>query len=201
MRQFCLVPLTFLLSLSCTLAGVADEGAGIVSALALAPGMTVADVGAGNGGFSVVLAHSVGARGRVYATEVDRGDIDRIADRARGEKLENVTTVLGTQTDTGLPAGCCDAILLRLVYHHFTDAGAMRRSLWDALKAGGRLAVIDVPPQKGWRQLDGVPDRGGHGVPIAEVIRDMTRAGFEIVMRDEDWPAEDDAYLVVFRRP
>lgn len=201
MRQFCFVPLAFLLSLSCTLASVADEGARIVAALALAPGMTVADVGAGDGDYSVVLAHGVGPTGRVYATEVDRGDIDRIADRARGEKLENVTTVLGTQADTGLPTGCCDAILLRLVYHHFTDASAMRRGLWDALKAGGRLALIDVPPQKGWRHLEGVPDRGGHGVPMAEVIRDMTASGFEVVMRDEDWPAEDDAYLVVFRRP
>ena len=77
----------------------------------------------------------------------------------------------------------------------------MRRSLWSALKAGGRVVVIDVPPQKGWRHLEGVPERGGHGIAMAELIADMTRSGFEVVSRDEDWPAEPDAYLVVFRRP
>jgi hypothetical protein len=77
----------------------------------------------------------------------------------------------------------------------------MRRSMWSALKAGGRIAVIDVPPQKGWRHLAGVPERGGHGIDMRELISDMTRSGFEVVSRDEDWPAEPDAYLVVFRRP
>jgi tRNA A58 N-methylase Trm61 len=196
-----LVPLSLLLAVPCAVPDVPQEGDGIVASLALAPGMTVADVGAGDGRYSVVLARSVGPAGRVFATEVDASDIDKIAARARDEGLGNLTTVLGKQQDTGLPAACCDAILLRLVYHHFTDTAAMRKSLWSALKAGGRIAVIDVPPQKGWRHLDGVPDRGGHGIGIAELIADMKRSGFEVVARDEDWPAEDDAYLVVFRRP
>lgn len=196
-----LVPLSLLLAVPCLFPGVPEERDGIVASLALAPGMTVADVGAGDGRFSVVLAHSVGPGGRVYATEVDRTDIDKIAALADEEGLRNLKTVVGRQEDTGLPAGCCDAILLRLVYHHFTDTAAMRRSLWSSLKAGGRIAVIDVPPQKGWRHLEGVPERGGHGIEIGELIADMTRSGFEVVARDEDWPAEGDAYLVVFRRP
>jgi precorrin-6B methylase 2 len=199
--RYVLVPLSLLLAVPCLFPDVPAEGDGIVASLALAPGMTVADVGAGDGRYSVVLARTVGPRGRVYATEVDSSDIDTIAARAAEEGLSNLKTVVGRQGDTGLPPGCCDAILLRLVYHHFTDTAAMRRSLWNALKAGGRIAVIDVPPQKGWRHLEGVPDRGGHGIEIRELIADMTRSGFEVVARDEDWPAEDDAYLVVFRRP
>jgi ubiquinone/menaquinone biosynthesis C-methylase UbiE len=196
-----LVPLSLLLAGPCAVAGVPEEKDGIVASMALAPGMTVADVGAGDGRYSVVLAQGVGARGHVYATEVDRSDIDKIASLADGEGLHNVQTVLGTQADTGLPASCCDAILLRMVYHHFTDTAAMRRSLWNALKAGGRVVVIDVPPQKGWRHWEGVQERGGHGIDMRELISDMTRSGFEVVSRDEDWPAEPDAYLVVFRRP
>jgi ubiquinone/menaquinone biosynthesis C-methylase UbiE len=198
----CLAPALFLfLAVPAALAGVPEERDAILAALALAPGMTVADVGAGDGRFSVILAQGVGPAGRVYATEVDPAEIDKIAARARDEGLGNLTAVTGTQEQTGLPAGCCDAILLRLVYHHFTDTAAMRRSLWDALRAGGRIAVIEVPPQPGWRRLPGVPERGGHGIAIGEMIREMTRSGFEVVARDEDWPAEDDAYLVVFRRP
>jgi ubiquinone/menaquinone biosynthesis C-methylase UbiE len=196
-----LVPLSLLLAGPCAHAGVPEERDGIVAALALGPGMTVADVGAGDGRYSVVLARGVGPRGHVYATEVDRSDIDRITSLAEGEGLRNVETVLGTQADTGLPAACCDAILLRLVYHHFTDTAAMRRSLWKAHKAGGRVVVIDVSPQKGWRHLDGVKERGGHGIAMGELITDMKASGFEVVSREEDWPAEPDAYLVVFRRP
>jgi tRNA A58 N-methylase Trm61 len=178
-----------------------DESERILQALALATGMSVADVGAGEGGFTVALARKVGAEGRVFATEVDRAELDKVEARVTAEGLANVTAVLGDQQVTGLPAACCDAILLRLVYHHFTDPTAMRRSLWQALRPGGRIAVIDVPPQPGWRKLEGVPERGGHGIRLEELVADMRGEGFEQVARHDRWPAEDDSYCVVFRRP
>jgi tRNA A58 N-methylase Trm61 len=179
----------------------ADESQRIVSALGLEPGMSAADVGAGEGRFTVPLARKVGAAGRVFATEVDRAELDKIEATITAEGIANVTVVQGDQQETGLPAGCCDAILLRLVYHHFTDPAAMRRSLWRALRPGGRIAVIDVPPKPGWRKLDGVPERGGHGIPVEELVADMRGEGFEVATRHETWPAEDDSYCVVFRRP
>ena len=115
--------------------------------------------------------------------------------------IENVLTVLGDQQQTGLPRGCCDRVLLRLVYHHFAEPQAMQRSLWAALRPGGLIAVIDVPPKKGWPVVAGAPDRGGHGIEVAELVADMRRAGFEVVAQHDDWPAETDSYCVVFRRP
>ncbi len=182
-------------------AGVAEEKEGIAQALALRPGMIAADVGAGDGRFSVAMAEYLGREGRVLATEVDPKEIDKIRERARDASASNLEAILGDQEATGLPAACCDAMLLRLVYHHFTDPAAMRRSLWNALRPGGRLAVIDVPPQKDWRKLDGVPERGGHGIDVKELIADMTGAGFELLAQHGSWPAEADAYCVVFRRP
>jgi predicted methyltransferase len=178
-----------------------DESQRILSALGVAPGMSAADVGAGEGRFTVALARQVGAAGRVFATEVDRAEIDKIEATVAAESLANVTVVLGDQQRTGLPAACCDAILLRLVYHHFTDPAAMRRSLWQALRPGGRIAVIDVPPQPGWRKLEGVPERGGHGIPLEELVAEMRGEGFELAARDDAWPAEGGSYCVVFRRP
>ena len=178
-----------------------DESQQILSALALGAGMSVADVGAGEGRFTLDLARMVGSTGRVFATEVDQADLDTIGAKVSAERLANVELVLGDPRQTGLPQGCCDAILLRLVYHHFTDPSAMRRSLWRALRPGGRIAVIDVPPQAGWRRLDGVPERGGHGVPADEVVAAMQSQGFEMVARDDAWPAEDESYCIVFRRP
>lgn len=177
----------------------AAEADRIAEVLGLRPGMRVADVGAGDGEWTVELARRVGSGGRVYATEVDEDDLEDIRERVGA--FANVTTILGDQEDTGLPEGCCDAILLRLVYHHFTDPPPMRRSLRRALRPGGRIAVIDLAPQPGWRELPGVPDRGGHGILADDVVAEMTADGFEMVARYDDWPGDEDHYCVVFRRP
>ena len=162
--------------------------------------MRVADVGAGDGEWSVELARRVGESGHVFATEVDEDDLEQTHDRLEQTGLGNSTVILGDQNDTGLPAGCCDAILLRLVYHHFTDPAPMRASLRRALKPGGLLAVIDILPQSHWRELEGVPDRGGHGIDPEELLAEMTGDGFEEVERYDDWGEEEDHYCIVFRR-
>jgi protein-L-isoaspartate O-methyltransferase len=180
----------------------ADEADRIVGALAVRPGMSVADVGAGEGRYTTALAKQVGASGRVYATEVESDKLEQIRKKVKADGIANVSTVLGDQDHTGLPERCCDAILLRMVYHHFTDPSAMRRSLWSALRPGGRVLVVEVPPHSSWRKLEGVPERGGHGIPAVELIADMRSQGFTVVAQDDDWPGgEDDSYGVVFQRP
>jgi predicted methyltransferase len=177
------------------------EGQRIVDTLRLGAGMVAADVGAGEGKFTSVLARSVGPAGRVYATEVEQAKLDEVKARLAADGIDNVATVLGDQQQTGLPAGCCDRILLRLVYHHFADPKAMQRSLWAALRPGGQIAVIDVPPKKGWPRVAGAVERGGHGIEPSDLLAEMRAAGFEVVAQHEDWPAEDHSYCIVFRRP
>jgi len=171
-----------------------------IAALGLRPGLRVADVGTGNGEWAERISRRVGKTGRVFATEVDRDELHKVEARIRDAGLENVTTVLGTQDDTGLPAGCCDAILLRMVYHHFTEPARMRASLRAALRPGAPLVVIDTEPQKAWRHLEGVPDRGGHGIKEDVLVREMTGDGFAVVSRQDDWAGDGDRYCVVFRR-
>jgi ubiquinone/menaquinone biosynthesis C-methylase UbiE len=173
----------------------------IVAVLRLGPGMTAADVGAGEGKFTGVLARSVGTAGRVYATEVELAKLEEVKARMAADGIGNVATVLGDQKQTGLPAACCDRILLRLVYHHFADPAAMQRSLWEALRPGGEIAVIDVPPKPGWPRVSGAPERGGHGIEPQDLLAEMRGAGFELVAHHEPWPAEDGSYCSVFRRP
>lgn len=178
----------------------ASEADRILGALALRPGDRVADVGAGNGEWTERLARRVGPGGHVWATEVEAGKLERIGARMRRASIDNVTTLLGDQRDTGLPEGCCDAILLRLVYHHFQDPAPMRASLKRALRPGGRLVVVDVAPRRSWPRLDGVPDRGGHGVPVEDLVREVGGDGFEVLERHDHWSGEAD-YCVVFRAP
>ena len=111
----------------------AAEADRIAEVLRLEAGMTVADVGAGDGEWAVELARRVGENGHVYATEVDEDDLEDARERLEDTGLDNATTILGDQHDTGLPTDCCDAVLLRLVYHHFTDPAPMRASLRRAL--------------------------------------------------------------------
>jgi protein-L-isoaspartate O-methyltransferase len=179
-------------------AAAGDEHQLIVRALAVRQGMVVADVGAGSGEYTGALAGAVGGAGRVYATEVEQRHLDALASRMEREGHRNVIPVLGTDTDTGLPAACCDRLLLRLVYHHFTQPAPMRESLKRALRPGGRVAVIDVPPQKGWPVLPGTPERGGHGIAAEALKAEMTAAGWRLVEEHAQWPGDPGAYCLVF---
>ncbi len=181
-------------------AETANEAERIVEVLGLEPGHQVADVGAGDGEWTEVLATAVGPIGKVLATEVDEDDLEDLRKLADDSWMRNIQVIEGNDADTGLPADCCDGILLRLVYHHFTDPGLMRASLRQALRPGARLAVIDIVPQEDWRRLEGVPERGGHGIPIDDLVAEMTGDGFEVVERFDDWPDEEDHFCVVFRR-
>lgn len=178
----------------------AAEIESIVEAMELKTGSVVADVGAGEGDWAVQLARRVGTEGHVWATEVDQDEIDSIEGKVVDASLENITVVLGSQTSSGLPASCCDAILLRMVYHHFVEPEAMRSSLFEALRPDGLIAVIDIVPQTSWRDLPEVPDRGGHGIEAADLIREMSSAGFELVSREDRWNGDEDRYCIVFRR-
>src|SRR5574341_672093 len=82
----------------------------IREALALKPGMAIADVGAGKGELSSALAGEVGPGGRVFATDVDRDRIEALRTKFAREKLANVVVVEGGTADTRLPRSCCDEI-------------------------------------------------------------------------------------------
>lgn len=175
--------------------------------LGLKPGMSVADVGAGKGEVTVALAAEVGPEGRVFSTEIDTKALDQIRALVAAATLGHVTAVQAYPRDTGLPTSCCDAALLRRVYHHLTDPVETNISLLRALRSGGVLAVIDFPPTFSWLWRwppDGVPwNRGGHGVAAQLVVEEVTSIGFELVQLIDDWPGRGPlaSYCAVFRKP
>jgi ubiquinone/menaquinone biosynthesis C-methylase UbiE len=163
--------------------------------LALKEGMVVADVGAGKGELTLALAREVGSRGRVFSTEIDPGRLARLRESAGRAGFDNVTVVEAQSRDTGLPASCCDAIVLRRVYHHLAEPSSINASLLKSLRPGGVLVIIDLPPPFSWL-------RGSLGVP-AQVVTDEVRAsGFELVELISDWPGRGPlgSYCAVFRR-
>jgi ubiquinone/menaquinone biosynthesis C-methylase UbiE len=175
------------------------ESRRIGEVLAVSPGAVVADVGAGQGEWTLDMARRVGPSGRVFATEIDPERIRDIRRSVTEAGLQNVVVVAGTPDDTKLPPGCCDAIFLRHVYHHITHPEKMGASLRQALRPNGYLAVIDFnPPTQLLPPPSDVPDnRRGHGMPIEILVEEMTAHGFSVAQRIDDWYRFD--YCVVFR--
>ena len=177
----------------------------LIQVLDLKPGVTVADVGAGSGQLSISIARRVAPNGTVYSTEIDPKKLDQIRQAVRKVGIHNVIAVAGTNNDTRLPPDCCDAIFLRRVYHHLTDPLDMDRSLFLALRPGGRLAIIDFEPSQrpGERPPPGVPaNRGGHGAPKPIVTRELTQNGF-VPVETIDWPVNGDVkhFCMLFKKP
>jgi ubiquinone/menaquinone biosynthesis C-methylase UbiE len=172
----------------------------LAKALQLAAGQTVADIGAGSGELAVELARVVGPTGRLYATELGSDKIRAIRRAADKAELKNVTVVEAHATRSNLQDRCCDALVMRLVYHHIKNPVLMNQSLYNSLKPGGRLAIIDFPPD-GEESADpsGRADSGHHGVTSRTVTRELRQAGFELVSVDEG--SGSRRYMVVMRRP
>jgi precorrin-6B methylase 2 len=176
----------------------------LVQLLELKPGMTIADVGAGFGAWTMRFASWIGPAGRVYATEIGAAQLTALRDVVQRERLTNVTVLEGAANTTNLPALCCDAILIRDAYHHLTQPADIVRSFAASLKPGGRLAVIDFPPRPNSEVPANVPsNRGGHGVP-PEVVQSEVGAVLTHVRTIPMWaPNSQPAslYLVLFRKP
>jgi predicted methyltransferase len=186
------------------IAQAAKEAPQLAEVLALGPGTTAADIGAGGGAMSVALAKFLGPTGRVYATDIGAAQLAEILEYVAREGVSNVAVIEGTPNSTNLPEGCCDAIFLRDVYHHLTSAEQMNKSVFAALKQGGRLAVIDFEPQAGSALPKGVPEnRGGHGIRPGLLISEITAAGLRHVTTIPRWPPDgrNPIYLALFQKP
>ena len=177
----------------------ATDAARIIEVLEIRPGAIVADIGAGNGPLVTPMSRHVGTSGRVYATDVNADRISELKKLVASASLQNVTVVEGGAAQTNLPESCCDAIYMRLVYHHFGDPAAMNASLLRSLKPGGRLAVLDFVPNT---KVSAPPGKRGdgdsHGVMPATVIEELKAAGF-VEIRQVPWPQMSVAVLA--RRP
>lgn len=115
----------------------------VVKKLALQPGESVADIGAGSGYFTVRFARAVGPSGRVYAVDIDREMLAYITKRAKADQLENIQTVLADAHDPKLADSSVDLIFICDTLHHISERAKYYPLLVRALKPEGRLVNID----------------------------------------------------------
>jgi SAM-dependent methyltransferase len=157
----------------------------VMDILGIAPGKTVADIGAGSGWFTVRAAKRVGETGTVYAVDINPDAIRYIESRIRKENLRNVKLILGKPDNPLLPA-TVDAVLLLKTYHEVAEPVELLRNLRRSLTAGARVGVID-------RNGNGED----HGVARDVVIREANEAGYQLLEQD-DFVKDGMDYFLVF---
>jgi len=161
-----------------------------IAALAIPPGATVADVGAGSGYMTVKLAARVGPMGRVFANDIQPEMLRLLGRRLTAERVTNVTLVQGTPDDPKLPLGALDLELLVDVYHECSAPQVMLRHLRDSLKADGRLVLLE------YRKEDPtIPIRPEHKMSVAEAKLEVEAEGFVLSKVDESLPRQ---HILIF---
>lgn len=155
-----------------------DRRQDILAAMNIRPGMSVADVGAGSGFFTLMLAKAVGPEGKVYAVDISQAFLDAIAKRVKAAGLSNVVTVLSDQQDVKLPAQQLDRVYIGDTYHHFEYPVTYSKTIAQALRPQGQLIVVD------FKRIPGVSSawilqhvRAGKDTFVAE----MEQAGLSLV--------------------
>ena len=147
-----------------------NEADTVMSLAAIKPGMTVADIGAGEGYYTVRLAERVGADGRVLAQDIDKGALERLGARVQREKLDNVSIKAGAPDDPRLPANSFDRVFMVHMYHEVAEPYAFLWRLAPALKKGGQVIVVD---------RDRPTDQ--HGIPPLLLQCEFEAVGYRLV--------------------
>jgi len=118
----------------------------VVTAVAVQPGETVADIGAGTGYFAMPMAQITGAKGKVYAVDVQAEMLDWIRKKIEATGLGNIQLVHAEATATTLPDAACDLFFIANVWHELDDRAAVLREANRILKPSGRIAILDWRP-------------------------------------------------------
>lgn len=163
----------------------------VLAAMNLKDGDLVADLGAGTGFFTRRMARAVAPTGKVYATDIQPQMLERLEASAAQEGITNIVTVLGTETDPKLPRGMFDWILLVDVYHEFQQPEPMLAKMREALKPGGRVALVEYRAEGD----TAAHISAAHKMTVEQVLAEWKPAGFELVETIEELPSQ---HLFIF---
>lgn len=144
-----------------------NEADRVMALAGIRPGMTVADIGAGEGYYTIRLAERVGAKGRVLAQDIIPEVRNRLAERVYREQLDNVSVKLGAPADPKLPANSFDRILMVHMYHEIEAPYEFLWRMRPSLKPGGRVVIVDANRQT-----------ADHGTPPALLACELAAVGY-----------------------
>jgi ubiquinone/menaquinone biosynthesis C-methylase UbiE len=168
----------------------------LLTALGVKPGMTVCDMGCGNGYYTLQLAKMVGPKGRVLAVDIQPQMLELLMQRAAEAELENIEPILGQLHDPNLPAGQVDLILLVDVYHEFSHPQHMLAAMRKALAPDGVLVLTE------YRAEDpNVPIKPLHKMSKRQIMKEFVPNGFKLVKEFDRLPWQHMMFFQCEDRP
>jgi ubiquinone/menaquinone biosynthesis C-methylase UbiE len=170
-----------------------EQPEAMLDALKIPAGATVADVGAGAGYHTIRLARRVGPTGTVLATDVQPEMLEMLRENAEKAGVTNIKPLRATQTDTKLPAGSVDLVLMVDVYHECSDPETLLQGIHKALKPHGRLVLVEFRAED-----PEVPIRPEHKMTREQVRREVVPQGFIFQKPLEFLPWQ---HIFIFEKP
>jgi ubiquinone/menaquinone biosynthesis C-methylase UbiE len=151
--------------------------------LGIKRGMTICDMGCGNGFYTLKMAKMVGENGHIYGVDIQPEMLKLLNDRADDQAIRNFTPVLGTFIDPRLPKGKFDLILCVDVYHEFSYPEQMLAAMRESLTPKGLMVLVE------YRTEDpNVPIKPEHKMSKAQVMKELRPNGFKLVKEYEKLP-------------
>ena len=176
----------------------------VVEALALKDGNVVVDLGSGVGYFALKLSPVVGKHGSVVAVDILKEPLLFLSIRAFLRNQRNLHTIHGQPDNPRLQTGSADAVLIANTYHEFTQAKPMLDHVFQSLKSGGRLVILDHELRSARTESREIGTQH-HEVAADLVEAETRRAGFEIISHQDrfiDRPNDEHVWwLIVAQRP
>jgi precorrin-6B methylase 2/predicted small secreted protein len=164
----------------------------VVDALNLAPTDVVADIGAGTGYFSFRLSERV-PQGKVFAVDVQPEMLDILNFLKQENQVDNLESVLGSETEPHLPESTVDLALMVDAYHEFAYPQEMMQAIVKALKPGGRVVLVEYRGENPF-----VPIKGLHKMTQRQARKEMQAVGL-IWQETQDFLPQQ--HILVFQKP
>jgi SAM-dependent methyltransferase len=155
----------------------------VMDAIGVKPGMTIGEIGAGHGRYTVHLARRVGQKGKIFANDIDKNALSVLSDRCKRENIVNVETILGEEEDPLFREKSLDMAFMVWVFHGLDKPGPLFKNLKSGLKPGAPFVILDpidseIDMEQEFAGIEIDPDR----LTIKErVEKAAEEAGFEII--------------------
>lgn len=164
----------------------------VLKTIGIAPGMIIGEVGAGRGRYTVQMASRLGPDGEIYANDIRQDALRYLKNRCDRLGFRNVKTVLGSVTETNLPSGALDMILMVNVVHCLDQPVRLLKNMGASLKPGGRIVIVEGC-------LDKAPEASGEWFTRDRLLKIFADAGY-ILDREETFLPKDNIYFLRIER-
>ena len=168
-----------------------EKPAAVIAAMDLKESDVVADIGAGSGYFTFRMARHL-PQGKVLAVDIQQEMLDLLSVKAKKLGVDNVQTILGTESDPKLPGAGVDVVLMVDAYHEFSQPREMMEAIAKSLRPGGRVVQVE------YRGEDpAVRIKPHHKMAETQAIKEMNAVGLVHVKTVESLPTQ---HILIFRK-